>query len=87
MFLSLYSMVFSLLFLLRMVIIKKKIQIFFFNFPASVLPFEFDIALLRLDEPVELLDSVSTICLHDIQHKDTEIYCSVSGWGQLSEGD
>ncbi|CAH1799262.1 unnamed protein product [Owenia fusiformis] len=40
-----------------------------------------DIALWRLDEPVEMSDEVSPVCLPETGDVPTGTYCMISGWG------
>ena len=46
----------------------------------------FDLALVKLAEPVELVDEISPICLPDFKDQDyMDELCVITGWG-LTKG-
>ncbi|BFZ17613.1 hypothetical protein BsWGS_20652 [Bradybaena similaris] len=47
-------------------------------------PLIYDIALVKLSQPVEYSQRVSPVCLDTTDMRYEEIPCRVSGWGQLS---
>ncbi|GFO02093.1 suppressor of tumorigenicity 14 protein homolog [Plakobranchus ocellatus] len=54
------------------------------RYDVNKLAYEYDIALIKLDRPVQYTDTVSSICLQDIPDETLEMDCFVSGWGQKS---
>ncbi|XP_068739313.1 chymotrypsinogen B-like [Montipora capricornis] len=44
-----------------------------------------DIALLKLDRPVQLSEKVATVCLPD-KKPDRSANCYITGWGRIKEG-
>ena len=66
--------------------IERRIQIIAPHPQFDPRTFEYDLALLRLYEPIRFQRNIIPICLPDVNETYVGRWATVTGWGRLHEG-